>query len=270
MKILILSDTHLGHPGWGSFGEDVFDRATALARSNTVDVVLHCGDLVEPSNPNMTLNYGLSRLAAIPAKHHLWVAGNNDIEMVRTRQNLLQYAVLLQNYASQYQIKLLDYAPFVHNGVGFAGSFGAYNLSLWRQPKTPVPGYPNTYQDLRRVATQEVLKETGVDLFAFFQHCQDSLHTDLNRLMLGGVKVVAVTHTVPTGDMLLYGKSPAYDFQNAWMGWDDSKSARPIANVPRLLYQFAGHVHRGFRVDRPGTGPLINVSGRDQPHLFDI
>lgn len=266
MKLMVLSDTHLGHPGWGSFGLDVFDRAIVMARSNMVDVVLHCGDLVEPSNPSMTLDFGLAKLRQIPARHHLWVAGNNDIEMVRKQCSLMNYHKLLEEASIKHNVGLLDHDPTILGGVGFAGNFGAYDTSLWRPPTAYTDKFPMDRTSMERKVRDGTFEETGMGLDEFFQHCQGRLHTHIDFLTTAKVrKTVVVTHTVPTGDMLLYGKTPAYDFQNAWMGWDDPKSPKPIAQTPNLAYHFCGHVHRPYQF-----GNLINISGPNQPLLFDI
>lgn len=267
MKLLVISDTHLGHQGWGSFGLDVFDRAMEMARSNTVDVVLHCGDLVEPSNKEMTLMFGMHKLTSIPAKRHLWVAGNNDIEMVRGRCHMQKYYKFLNDHiANPYGVWLLDHESCIIDGVGFAGNFGSYDTSLWRTPAVHTDKFPMDRVSMERNVREGFQKETFTDMDSFFQSCQMRLRMQLNHLTSAKVrKVVAVTHTVPTGDMLLYGKTPAYDFQNAWMGWDDSKSPQPIAQTPNLAYHFCGHVHRPYQF-----GNVINVSGPNQPLLFDI
>lgn len=267
MKLMVISDTHLGHPGWGSFGLDVFDRAMEMARSNTVDVVLHCGDLVEPSNASMTLMFGLHKLTQIPAKRHLWVAGNNDIEMVRSHCHLKSYHKFLNDHvANAYGVWLLDYDTCIIDGVGFAGGFAAYDTSLWRPPTTHTDKFPMDRVSMERDVRAGVRTATGTDVDDFFQHCQGRLHSHIDFLTSAKVrKVVVATHTVPTGDMLMYGKAPSYDFQNAWMGWDDAKSAKPIAQTPNLAYHFCGHVHRSYNF-----GNVINVSGPNQPLLFDI
>jgi hypothetical protein len=265
MKLMALSDTHLGHPGWGSFGIDVFDRAVEMARSNTVDVVLHCGDLVEPSNKDMSLGFGLYKLNQIPAKRHLWVAGNNDIEMVRHHCRMADYHKLLDEAANAYGVWLLDHDSAIIDGVGFAGNFGAYDTSLWRPPTTHTDNYPTDRVSMER-NVREGVRAAGFDMDDFFRSCQTRLHSHIDFLASAKVrKCVVATHTVPTGDMLKYGSTPSYDFQNAWMGWDDAKSAKPITQTPNLAYHFCGHVHRHYQFDN-----VINVSGPNQPLLFDI
>jgi len=268
VKVLVFSDTHLGHPGWGTFGYDVFDAANRIARSDSIDVVLFCGDLVEPSNQAMTLDDGLRKLAAIPAKHHLWVAGNNDIEFL-PRKSIMQYHQPLAFKAQAYGVQLLDAGYVVIDNVGFAGNFGFYDLSLWRNPKVIVSEYPVNYPDLYRTVSEFHKDEMGFDFMDLFKQCQMTLWRHIQTLVSRNLKIVVATHMVPGPEFLLYGESPAYDYQNAWMGWDDSKSASPIANTPGLVYQFCGHTHRSKTVKRLNS-TLMNVSGQDQPYLFEV
>lgn len=267
MKLLVLSDTHLHKPGWGTFGHDVFQRALELAQAQgPIDVVLHSGDLVEPSVKQASLRDGLELLATIPAKLHLWVAGNNDIEFLDWKRGVANYARDLQEEAKPFGVHLLDAGPVTYQDVTFVGNFGFYDMSLWQPPKVSSPNYPNTLAEVAENGNKWHRENMGgIVIPELFELCQSTLHRHLAQVPAGN-RVVVATHTVPHPDMVLYGSSPAYDFQNAWMGWDDRHRARSISKTPNLIFQFCGHTHRSKRIDRP-EGPLINSSGRDQPYL---
>ena len=267
MKVLAFSDTHLGHPNWKGFGEIVFDRAMRLAKASPMDVVLFCGDLIEPGNPTVTLEDGLKMLASIPAKHHLMVAGNNDIEALNL-VNTLDYAGVLASKASAYGIKVLDEAPVTVGHVSFAGNFGGYDLSLWQPPAQPDPEYPSTYEELVSRVNAAHAKKVGCSYGELFQTCQMALWRHMQTLSIGSTKIVMATHTVAMPEFVLYGKSPQYDYQNAWMGWDDSKAPVSLLRTPGLVHYLCGHTHRAAFVD--GKVQKRNISGGDTPYILEV
>jgi hypothetical protein len=186
--------------------------------------------------------------------------------MIRNQCRLDHYHKLLDELANSHGVWLLDHDTCIIDGVGFAGNFGAYDTSLWRPPTIHTDKFPMDRVSMEQDVREGFMAETKTDMDPFFRSCQGRLHSHIDFLTSAKVrKIVVGTHTVPTGDMLLYGKTPAYDMQNAWMGWDDSKSAKPIAQTPNLAYHFCGHVHRHYQF-----GNVINVSGPNQPLIFDI
>lgn len=269
MKILVLSDTHLGKPGWD--GETVFEKAWELARSTPIDVVIHGGDLVEPGTDG-TLQQGLAALKAIRARCHLWVAGNNDIEgllgvVSNPRAVSYEYAAMLSLQARKFGVHVLDDMPVEIDGIGFVGNFVGYSLSLWRPPTTPDAKFPSTIKGM--VEQIEGCFPMGGSAAGFFERCRSKLDADL-QMMSGCRKLVVFTHTVPTPEMILYGRSPKSDWQNAFMGWDDHLWSTPITDAKNLELQLCGHTHRQQRIERQGSAPLINVSGDGQPHVFEV
>jgi len=239
-----------------------------MVLANPPDVVLFCGDLVESRDPDMDLEFGLRLLKKIPAAHHLWVAGNNDIEFLFGRVPILDYPKALQELAVRYDVHLLDHEPITIGDIAFVGNFGYYDLSLWKTPKVHDPCYPSTRNSLLRDADKFHRKTLGISVMDLFNFCQQRLRQHIRQV--AGKQMVAATHTVPSSEMLLYDHSPKFDFQNAAMGWDDEKSSHSIHQTPGLLFQFCGHTHRSKQIERPGTAPLINVSGQNQPLEFDL
>jgi len=270
MRLLVLSDTHLGRPEWNGFGDNVLAQAKKIAYASIPNVVLFCGDLIEPDcGSDISLSDGLRQLGNIPADHHLWVAGNNDIQCTFGHIPILKYPHALQELAIRHGIHLLDFEPCVVDGMAFVGNFGFFDLSLWRKPAVPEPEIPSDFDALFYKADKWHRKKLGIGINDLFQFCQNRLHDHLIQV---GEKqsIVVVTHTVPTSDMVLYGHSPQFDLQNASMGWDDTKSDHPIHQTPNLVLQLCGHTHRSKRINRPGIAPLINVSGDDQPFIFNL
>jgi Icc-related predicted phosphoesterase len=264
MKLLALSDTHLGHPGWQGFGNRIWEKATAITQNEPVDVLLFCGDLCEPGQ--VPLKDALDLMSKVRATVKLWVAGNNDIEwFMRKNQNLEDYPDWLGALASQYGIELLDQKPVLLGDYAFVGSFGAYDFSLWRTPKIPCERFPNTLKDLvldaakwhRKMGLSHGPLET-------FQLCQNRLWKHLKSID-PKYKIVVATHTVPSPDMVLYGHSPAYDHKNAWMGWDDKGK---ILKHPNVIAHLCGHTHRSCLINQ--TPLVMNVSGDYQPHRIDL
>lgn len=266
---MTLSDTHLGMPSWGTFGEDVFAAARKKATHEPVDVVLHNGDIVEPES-GLPLEAGLDLLQQIPAQHHLWVAGNNDIQYLFGQSPILEYPEVLQRQASPYGIQLLDYSPLVIGDITFVGNFGFYDLSLWKKSDKPSDKFPNTLEDLRADAKGWHKKNLGVGIDDFFRFCQDRLRAHLRQMQDRAAKLVVATHTVPSPEMVLYGHSAEFDYRNAWMGWDDSLSSNPLHSFGNVALQFCGHTHRHKITERKGLSPLINLSGKEQPLIFNL
>ena len=269
MKILALSDTHLGHTSWNGFGERAWAEAERLSRETQIDVLLFCGDLCEPGCTS--LSEGLKLMSRVVATKKLWVAGNNDIETAYRYMggSVFNYANWLATEAFPHGVHVLDYGPVQWGSYTFVGGFGFYDLSLWRAPSVRSPNFPHSLEVIRRDADDFHRKDMGTTVAELFSFCQDQIQRHL-RAVSPESKVIVATHTIPDAGMVLYGHSPAFDFQNAWMGWDDSNMPHPIALTPNLALQFCGHTHRSKRIDRPGTAPLVNVSGQDQPFVYDL
>jgi hypothetical protein len=267
MKVLVISDTHLGHPGWHGFGDQVMSKAKVMAQEEKPTIALCVGDLVEPRGP-ISLEQGLELFRSIPATLHLWVAGNNDIEWVRQqRLSVRDYAKILDDLARHFGIILLDNEPVIFDQMAFVGNFGYYDLSLWKPSGFQFKVYPQTLEDLSGQAESMHLREIGISMSDLFRQCQITLRRHLDRV--AGKNIVIATHMVPTPEMVIYGSSAAYDFQNAWMGWNDELSERPLHATPGLVLQLCGHTHRSQRIDRY-SAPLINASGNEQPLIFDL
>ncbi len=268
MNVLVISDTHHGHPGWNGFGEKIIAKAVTMTQTKKITVALHIGDLIEPANKKMTLKHGLDLFKNIPAEFHLWVAGNNDIEMITPENNILDYAQQLKIIGNEHDVWFLDFAPRIIDDIAFVGNFGYCDFSLWRPHKVHSPQFPSTLQKIKVESDHFHLNRFGHTQQEIFEHCQKTLRSHLLHCL--GHKIVLATHTVPDSRLLLYGESPQFDFQNAWMGWDDSQSQNQIEKTPGLTFQFCGHTHRSQTINRTGTCPLINISGDKQPFVFTI
>ena len=271
-KILVVSDTHVNHPSpaWGQKGNNILRAAKELATTTSFDIALHLGDIVEPDNDNR-IEDGLAMFAAIPAQRHLWVAGNNDIEFLHGH-DIAHYQEHLARIAQPFGVHLLDKAPITIDGIGFAGNYGSYDLSLWElvAARATDSSYPETRCALEaQIAKWYRENLGGIGVQELFDTCQTRLHYHIQSLK-NRSKIVVATHTVPDPSFVVYGKSESWDMKNAWMGWDDHRSPRPIANTPNLVLQLCGHTHRYKKIERPNSAPLINVSGDGQPHIFEI
>ena len=278
MKLLAISDLHIGKQGWGGFGDQVLLKAQELAKEVPVDAVVFCGDLVDPDaapllqDRVLLLQDALQRLKHIKAREHLWVLGNNDLACLMTPTSpLSQMSALFFGVGAHYGVHVLDWVPRILDDVAFVGNFGAFDCSLWRPSQIYSPHHPPTKEEVLRTTFPKELT-IGADLGCqeHFAIRQATLHDHIREVeqTYPDKKLVVVTHTVPTPEFVVYGATPAYDHQNAWMGWDDNMSSRPIHTVPSLVLQLCGHTHRSGRLDR--SAPLVNVSGQDQPHIFDI
>jgi len=282
MKLLAISDLHIGKQGWGNFGDRTLalSEAKVMASYQPVDVVLFCGDLVDPdAAPTMQerlpiLEDALRRLKRIQAREHLWVLGNNDLlNMMSPASPLSMVDFVLNMVGAKFGVHVLDREPKVVDNTAFVGNLGGFDGSLWRPPAMYSPNFPSTKEDmLRHLYPREL--SIGADLSGveYFERCQLRLHEHISQMEREhpSAKLVVATHTVPSPKMVVYGATPAYDHQNAWMGWDDDLSQRPIHKVSRLVLQLCGHTHRSGKIDRPGKAPLHNVSGQDQPLIFEV
>jgi len=268
MKILAFSDPHLGrHSKFGkNFGKKLFDKVKRVAETEKPDVVICCGDLAEPDE--CTLTDGMKLFEAIPCKHKLLVAGNNDIEQVSRMKDrkFVDYVEVIGRLAEQHGIRLLDSRPFVLGDYAFVGNFGFYDLSLWRAPDNPDPKLPQTMSQLKSACLDWHIEHFGLSHTEIFNMCLKRLYNHLK--MVAGKRIVLCTHTVPTRNMVLYGHSAKYDLQNAWMGFNDSELESPLADTPGLLTWLCGHTHRNHRTE--GKVPMINVSGIEQPFIFEV
>lgn len=273
MKLLLVSDTHVGHRGWNGFDPWLLTKARAAAEAERIDVMVFGGDLVEPDAPGAKLEDGLALLQQIPVATKLWVAGNNDIEFLFGQQDLKDtYMTKLGALARQFGVHLLDEAPVTVGDTTFVGNFGGYDISLWKPPLVPEAPFPSTYEEMLADAQKWFTRATGSDVLDFFNSCQHRLKTHIAEAAKAP-KLVVASHTVPTPEFVLYGHSAKFDYQNAWMGWDDSLTAKPIHTAENLVLQLCGHTHRSEYKERahlPNKAPLINMSGKVQPRILEI
>lgn len=271
LKILVISDTHLGKTRWNGLGDRVFQRAFTLASESEFDVILHCGDIVEPKT-EVSLEKGLEIFSQIPGKHHLWVAGNNDIEWTFGKSEIWQYTEVFSELIESFGIHLLDEYPKIIGEYAFAGNYCFPDLSLWKPSIFKEEKYAQSFEELYTKTNEFHIKRLRTTVNEMFTWSQNHFHSGL-RMLGKELKKVIISHTVPSTELIIYGESARYDHVNAFMGWDDSKSKKPLHTYDNVILQLCGHTHRHKVVKREGYCDLINVSSKiegEQPWVFEV
>lgn len=243
MRILVLSDLHLGGPR-----DAIGRKRIAEAQETEADVLLFCGDL---ANTEAAFADGLEGLLKIRAAHRLFVAGNHDLNGTGP---VSQYAAELQAMLGG-AFHLLDDHPVDIKGIRFAGNMLGYDGSLYRgsMPFGEVAaraanGWRNGISEARRDISAEDLSR--------------QLQERLLRDAVG--ECIVCTHTVPSSEFLLYGKSEKFDLYNYGMGVDLSTRYPSGA-----LFGLCGHTHRDATVQVNGV-TVHNISEMGQLRIFEL
>jgi len=266
MKILAASDIHLGRPGWSPEPERLILRIKEDIRRHRPDVLLLGGDLIEPGE--RPLEEVLGAFEDIPLAK-LWVVGNDDLEALQGP--LSGYAEEAQKLAEPFGFHVLDHAPWSHQEYRVIGNLGWFDGSLWRAYE-PEPVWSKEEVTEQAEAWLQDTFGPRADLTnaELFVHCQQTLiHHHCQACEEPHVRVVRMTHTVPSRKMVLYGESAKHDYMNHFMGWEDGHSLNYLSQF-RVALQLCGHTHRQQVLLGKRRPPLINVSGLGQPRLLEV
>lgn len=273
LRVLTLSDLHFGLKSWGTFGEEKVAKALKEAEAACPDVLLFGGDLAnraEEPDPLRNLRYGLEKISSIPAKHRIFVCGNNDLECLS--RPVSEYIRELNSIVGPYGFGLLDKGSYRIGNVVFLGGIGWYNGTLWK----PSEGYQtpglSTREQVQKAAEEywyedEFKGRTNRTPDGFFRWVQDLMEANMS-IVRKEDRVVLCTHFAPSPDFVLYGDSPKYDYLNWFQGSDQTRPGT-LYHDPRVVMGFCGHTHRSDS-HRVGATTVHNISGPDQPRWFSV
>lgn len=284
MRIVTLSDLHVGKESWRNFG---VEKAEAVAGIEA-DVLYFGGDLAEPDKefPQQgwdNFRRGLELLARSPASTKVFTLGNNDLEQLQEAR-LTEHYDEMSERVSEYGFHLLDRAPLIVGDIAFVGNVGWYNGSLWWKYEGETPAnldskkasgeYPNDPETIGQEA-RGYFRETefagklpeGLTSELFYQHCRDRLskHLDEVHSDTGVEAVILGMHFVPDKSFVK-GDNPKYAFLNWYMG---AEAHADHYQRGKVVLGFTGHTHRSD-VRTVGRLDVHNLSGLEQPRVFEI
>ncbi len=273
MKIVTVSDLHIGKDSWGRFG---LEKAAAAAEIEA-DVLYFGGDLAEPDKDDPQKGWkcfkqGLELLARSSAKKKLFTLGNNDLEQLQ-KAKLTEHYEEMRTRVNEYGFHLLDDTPSVIGNIAFVGNVGWYNGSLWWKfpEKTD---FPNDKEQIKREAQRYFCEQEfagklpeGFTPDHFYEHCRERLIKHLDEVHANGnvEAVVLGIHFVPTKHFVK-GDNPEFAFLNWYMGAEEHAEHYQREKV---VLGFTGHTHRSD-VRTVGKLDVYNLSGPKQPRVFEV
>lgn len=254
MKIGAISDFHfdVDYPR----PSEAAGRMGAWIASQDVDVVLVAGDLSHDLDVFQQAGQALTQPLDIPAlfvpgNHDLWVENSGRASGASSEERLWK---ILPDVAAECGLHPLWTHPRAVGEVWFAGSYGHYDFSFarpdlfneqiartkrfgthqwvdarfmrWPSFQEDFPDQAGSYPDDRRLC----------------QRLIQDLKADLKK---GGSRTkVALTHTVPFEDGIVYKGDPNWDVMNAFMGSRKLGQALTDQKVQAAVY---GHTHINHR-----------------------
>ena len=268
MNIVVISDPHLGKPNWKGRGANDLKKLLGM---RSIDLLLVNGDVGESPEE---LDYALGILSEVDAAHKLWTCGNNDVD--KLEGDIREYYDRLQERVGVAGFHVLDRAPYRIGDIAFVGSMGWYDGSLWRTPVVTSDEWPNTREETsaqaeRYFAGAEAVGrlQPGYTSQQFFADIQARLFEHLEATIANPAvsRIVVCTHFVTSGEFVLYGDNPKYEYLNWYMGWDAAGTG--LYSDPKVVLGIVGHTHRHKTIEIDGT-PVRNCSGWEQPSLVEI
>ncbi|MFH1401142.1 MAG: metallophosphoesterase [Nanoarchaeota archaeon] len=269
MRLIGVSDLHIGRDGWNDFGI----RTARAAAAIDADILYFVGDLAEPNNTSPRLGWerfeqGLEALARSSAPTKLFTLGNNDLEHPFTHR-LTEHYTEIQEYLGAYGFRLLDDSPVIVDGIAFVGNIGWYDGTLW-QPYDGQTRYPNDAVQMRATAEHHFHKThqgrtDQLTTALFSAHCHDRLTRHLDQIDADVEAIVLGTHFVPHTSFVTCD-DPRYTYLNWYMG---SEGHAAHYQRERVILGLTGHTHRSD-TRRISRTDVHNLSGPRQPRVFDI
>ena len=243
-----------------------------IASRTPVDVLYFGGDIAEPGppeDPTRNLRAGIQSIDRIPAKHRIFVTGNNDLECLTAP--LSEYHLEMVKHIGGHN-HCLDAMPCVIGDVAFVGNIGWYDGALWKTPTTKSEGGPVTFEGVKDHLDEwfsKTLRErTDMSSDDFYHDCRTRMIQHFDAVVAQSVKkIVVCSHFVPSDAFCIYGQSAKFDLLNYVMGYDGSR--RPEFNHPNVVMGLAGHTHRTCE-HNVGRVLVRNVSGDGQPEIVSV
>ena len=273
MRIVTVSDLHIGKESWGDFG---IRKSQDVAKIDT-DVLYFGGDLAEPNKKNPQIGWenfrrGLELLSKSSAQIKIFTLGNNDLEQLRNSR-LTEHYNEMRECVGEYSFHLLDDTPLVVGDVAFVGNVGWYDGTLWWKflGKTNFPNDADRIrQDSERYFREQEFPGKLVDNLtsvSFYQHCRCRLTKDLDEAHSNdSVKAVVLgIHFVPSKSFLR-GDNPQFSFLNWYMG---AEAHADHYQREKVILGFTGHTHHSD-VRTVGNLDVHNLSGLEQPRVFEV
>lgn len=218
------------------------------------DVFIVAGDLVGLGKVHLPEFFALfadlpARKLAVPGNHDLWRAEGDSYRYYREE---------LPELYRRHGFHLLDAAPIVQDGVGFAGSIGWYDYSLADETLELPPG--SSYEAKRFRGgrwNDSVFVRLGKSDVEFTDELLARFEDDLRQMEARAERVVAVTHMLAFAEMRARrSDQPVHRYGTAFLG--SRRFGELLERHPRVRYHFSGHVHAPFRLRR-GSFEAINI-----------
>lgn len=232
MRIIAFSDQHYDN-------RRNIERNIAISKSICEiggDVLLFGGDMGETPEQIML---GFAALERFPGRK-LWYLGNNDLEAL-TKSQLGSHHEELAKLGERYGFHLLDKSPILVDIVGFVGSVGWYDGSLFNKPDyTPLADRAEIMRD-SQLWFPQFHPPQGMTEEMFFDATLQRCKSQLDEIAQQTQRIVLGIHHVPSHDFVLHGASPQYDKRNYWMG---STKLGDLYQHPAVVLGLTGHTHR--------------------------
>jgi len=261
MRILTVSDLHIGKLDWNRYGEIVLERLER--HSDEADVLVIGGDIIDPTGDRATnerrLRDALVRIGHSRIRNKVAVVGNNDIDCFDGP--IAEYVERMAPWYADAGIHLLDAASTEIEGILFAGTLGWCNGELYRGNPFPEERVAAYWHESKRYHG----RQGNLGPFDLHAQCMNRLRS---QIPAAAGRIVVITHEVPTSDLVQYGNSEMDDYLNTFMGFDGARYP-DVYDPSRVVLSLVGHTHRneGAVLNKI---PIVNMSGGKQPRSIVI
>ncbi len=260
MRIIITSDLHYNIKRSRKATEELSKNLKSIS----ADVLIIAGDIAGPEIDEFRKALELFAdfrgiKLFVPGNHDLWVCdGASSFDKLSN----------LSKVAEEYDFILLDGNPQVIDKVGFVGTIGWYDYSFkddslavpmefYRAKVGPgrVALFPDEFRvdfDLSKLLPHHY-KITSIWNDRNFVKLPFSdekftdillhrLASDIEKIKRDTENIIAVTHHLPTRNLVWLRGDPNWDFASAFLG--SQRFYEILKNYPQIKYCFSGHNHR--------------------------
>ena len=256
VKILAVSDIHLDEDENLLLHQKTLDEIT----SKTPDILLIGGDIGETKETIEATLKQLSKMQCIKLAY----LGNHELRTLKNSKFGNHYQEM-KDLFEKHNFHLLDYEPFIYQGIGFVGNIGWFDFSLYRGQYFESDSSQVTEYHYQKYPTQ-------ISPTKFTDECITQIQKHLKKIEHNCNQIILGIHHIAFPEFLKYGHSQLYDLKNLIMG---SNKLQELYQHPKITMGFCGHTHRSGEIKIKNTYnnqqiPIMNISSDPKKPYVEI
>ncbi len=251
MKIIAVSDIHTD-----IFDKKIIDDRIEKICKSHADILIVGGDIAQ--NPE-DIKKGLQKFANFSGKKLAYL-GNHEVKGVM--KNIEETIATLTPLYTLNNFHLLDDTFYIHDRIGFVGSVGWFDFSLYK-------GKNNTdAKEKGLMSFYDHSKLTDTTPQEMTQNCINRIDEQLKKIEPVCDKIILGIHHIAFSEFLKYNASDRLDYLNLFMG---SELFQKLYLHPKVALGFCGHTHRSGMIEYDSK-KIYNISSdKKMPyHLIEI